>query len=345
MNTLIKMKTALQYTYTILALCFLSLTVSQTVNSQSPINESYDKFKGIKTYGTNEFKVPAKSGEPRLIPDVSIRAVAQFDEQGNERFAILITCFSGYQPVINPQVIMLIDGKRELIGTINANSSSSKIYSIIDFPLFVPLTLIKQIANAKTVEAQMGGVEFSLNEAVLNAFREFVRKVEPLSSTAKTIIPHVTETVSNIKDTIHINRLTGLWELTIDSEVEEMKYSYFIIKLDKDKLQGIFIVPLLYNAAIFHSIQEKDGIFYLELPTETGGNMSFSAVEQNNILTGKITITEANSQPAIFSWKASRIMQPVLITTQKPPLTQQSNPPLQPKNAPDKVLPKTNKKP
>ncbi len=171
-----------------------------------PINRtsSYDRFKDLTTYSMDKMLVLGNNNyTPVIFGIANFWLTGGFYVQGQTwkkpeqiifQFEVL-EAYWEFRDSNNRTLIFLIDGERLNLGMMGQGEFNVQYVGNLE-KLFVPVSyeVFVKIANAKTVEAQLGRLEFSLNPRHLQGLRNLI---EPPAEKNKLETPPAKDAVES----------------------------------------------------------------------------------------------------------------------------------------------------
>jgi TonB family protein len=154
---------------------------------ERPINRtlSYDRFKDLTTYNMNKMLVFGNNDTTPVIYGIANISLTggyyvkgqtwQKPEQVILQFEVL-EAFWEYRDQNNRNLIFLVDGERLNLGILGQEEFNVRYIGNLE-KLFVslPYEVFAKIANAKTVETQLGRLEFKLDPRHLEGLRYLIK--------------------------------------------------------------------------------------------------------------------------------------------------------------------------
>ncbi len=148
---------------------------------QAPqVKIEYDRFKDRTSVALWPMKIPLQSEYLTLELVVVTTYPGQELPDSLEDLDVLIAFTSRsheWQFQRNTNLIAILDGERQRFGTMTRESDTENGLLVEDLRMMISEETLATLANSKTVEMQLGNVEFKLGENHLQGLKEFVARL------------------------------------------------------------------------------------------------------------------------------------------------------------------------
>lgn len=146
------------------------------------INEKYDRFEDRTTVTLRDIKVAGTTYESLIIGAIFAFSGTKVTSRPEKIAITAVSMVKGYNFMESTNLVFITDGVRLPLGSMNRISREELIKGMVQaegLMAFISYDEFMKIAKAKSVEARLGEVEFTLTAKQLKGFTEFAKKMTP----------------------------------------------------------------------------------------------------------------------------------------------------------------------